>query len=377
MKGENMSYKINNFKKSLQAIVDMLWQYRKAISIYYKKEKENILSRLISFCKAHFKYGINPLLYSYYQLDSVPESMWGEYIVDQDEFNQLLAGDSSVDERRLAGNKIQFYRHCIVEDLPVIPIYCVVTNDSEINIENVKTVGSLEEWQEIFSTLPDEFFIKPILGASGNNSFAVYKEDNSVKFSGRFGSLVDLFDYLKERLHKRGQGFIVQPRMKTHSSLKGVVADKGLSTVRVATLRRFDRSEVIMACLKMIRGNNDHDNFSKGMSNNLISPINTEAGELTPAWGSLMGDWPEMVQYDEHPDSGVKIDGYVLPFWREICELALKAQDSLPSLQTIGWDIALTDDGIFLVEANTAYDAASFQLFEKRGMKSEFKQWFC
>jgi hypothetical protein len=61
-------------------------------------------------------------------------------------------------------------------------------------------------------------------------------------------------------------------------------------------------------------------------------------------------------------------------FYQHCIENKLPIIPTLSMLQTIGWDIALTDEGIFIVEANTAYDAASFQLFEKRGMRKEFRK---
>ncbi|OQY23103.1 MAG: hypothetical protein B6I37_06050 [Desulfobacteraceae bacterium 4572_35.2] len=370
-----MSYTVKYLKNWIKRNINMMCEYRKAISVYSKEDHHRIFSIMISNFKAHLKYGISPLLYSYYQLDNVPESHWGEYFVDQKKFNQLLAGNSTVEARRDVGNKLQFYRHCITKKLPTIPVLCVVLNECGFEIDDVKIVSNLEKWHKIMPTLPSELFIKPIVGSKGIGSFAVYRENDNFTYAGCRGSGEDLFDYLKVRF-KSGQGFIVQPRMKTHSSLIGIVSPQGLSTIRVVTLRHNGKSEIIMACLKIINGKNEHDNFLKGMSNNLIAPINIETGELTSAWGSLTNDWPNMVQYALHPDTGVQIENFVLPLWREVAELALRAQESLPLLQTIGWDIALTDEGVFIVEANTAYDAASFQLFEKRGLKSELQKLF-
>ena len=163
--------------------------------------------------------------------------------------------------------------------------------------------------------------------------------------------------------------------MKTHSSLiGGIVSPQGLSTARVITIRGNDKPQIVRACLKIIRGNNEHDNFLKGMSKNLIASINIDSGELNQAWGSLRTDWPQMVQHAYHPDTGEQIKGTILPFWRDVSKLALRAQKSVPLLPTIGWDIAITEDGIFIVEANAAYGVTAFQLFENRGLRKEFEK---
>lgn len=326
-----------------------------------------------SVFRAHFRYEISPLLFSYYRLENIPESEWDEYIVDQNQFNKILAGNSSVKARREVGNKLRFYQHCINNKLPIVPVYCVFSDSQDLTVDGVERVSNLNKWQEILSRLPKELFIKPVLGRSGMGSFAVVRENDLLHFSGRIGSVEDLYRYLMERV-KSGQSFIIQPRLRTYSSLMGIVSSKGLSTVRIITIMGNNKPQIIMSCFKMVRGNNEHDNFLKGLSNNLIVPINIDTGELKQAWGSLRSDWPQMIQYASHPDTGKQIEGVILPFWHEICELALRAQKSVPLLPTIGWDIALTDDGVLIVEANTAYGVAAFQLFEGRGLKSEFER---
>ena len=328
---------------------------------------------MLSVFKAHFRYGISPLLHSYYRLKSVPESKWGEYIIDQNTFNKLLAGDSTVESRREVGNKLRLYQHCIINYLPIISVCCVLSKNIDLTVDGIENVCSLNKWREILSTMPKELFIKPILGARGIGVFGVYREGNCLRFSDHTGSVEDLYHYLMKKVNS-GQSFIIQPRMRTHSSLKGIVSPQGLSTVRVVTIRGNGKPQIIRACLKIIRGNNEHDNFLKGMSKNLIVSINIDSGELKQAWGSLRSDWPQMVQYAFHPDTDERIEGIILPHWREISELALRAQESVPLLPTIGWDIALTDDGVFIVEANAAYGVAAFQLFENRGLKREFEK---
>jgi hypothetical protein len=57
-------------------------EYRKAFSVYLKKDKWRVFPMILRNGKANLKYGISQMSYSYYQLDSVSESLWGEYIID-------------------------------------------------------------------------------------------------------------------------------------------------------------------------------------------------------------------------------------------------------------------------------------------------------
>lgn len=41
-----------------------------------------------------------------------------------------------------------------------------------------------------------------------------------------------------------------------------------------------------------------------------------------------------------------------IPFWEEVSEIVTKAHCLIPNLRYIGWDIAITDDGPVIIEAN-------------------------
>jgi hypothetical protein len=53
-----------------------------------------------------------------------------------------------------------------------------------------------------------------------------------------------------------------------------------------------------------------------------------------------------------HPRSGVPMEGFGLPCWREACALALRAADAFPELRALGLDVAPTAEGPALIEAN-------------------------
>ncbi len=56
-------------------------------------------------------------------------------------------------------------------------------------------------------------------------------------------------------------------------------------------------------------------------------------------------------------------DGFALPHWSEAIDLAKAGQRCFPMLPTLGWDVALTDAGPRIVEANARWDPPLYAPF--------------
>ncbi len=69
-----------------------------------------------------------------------------------------------------------------------------------------------------------------------------------------------------------------------------------------------------------------------------------------------MGLAPSLGWLDAHPITGAPITGRVLPDWPLMLETVLKAHLAFADRPFIGWDVALTDRGIVIVEGNAAAD---------------------
>ncbi|SLN52478.1 hypothetical protein ROA7450_02636 [Roseovarius albus] len=55
---------------------------------------------------------------------------------------------------------------------------------------------------------------------------------------------------------------------------------------------------------------------------------------------------------DEHPDSKFPFVGFQIPYWEEAIELCFRTAMALPSVRSVGWDVAITDDGPLIIEGN-------------------------
>lgn len=57
-----------------------------------------------------------------------------------------------------------------------------------------------------------------------------------------------------------------------------------------------------------------------------------------------------------HPDTGAQFAGLKLPFWEEIVEKARRFHKFFYGVPSIGWDIAITDDGPSFTETGEDWE---------------------
>ena len=102
-----------------------------------------------------------------------------------------------------------------------------------------------------------------------------------------------------------------------------------------------------------------------GGSGGLINSIDPITGIITCS-ADEMG-----IHYTEHPDTHYQIVGFKMPRWEEAKELARELAQVMPDNHYCGWDLALTDNGWVLQEANDRGEFVGFQLPTKKGFRNE------
>lgn len=346
-----------------------------ALAAYYGADRRlsQFLPMAVRVARAKLKYRIGPFHFSLLGLAHVAEAEWSNYIIMGPRFDEARNALSPGAIRGVVDNKILFYEHCQRAGLPAIPIMCRIGGEPEDSGHGVEHVENAIRFKTLLQSSPPEIFIKPISGAHGDGIFRATRQDDELEFDGHRGNAVDLFTYLGQR--SEGQaGFIIQPQIRPHAEMLPFASTHGLPTARVITAMGATGPQVLFACLRIPVGESITDNFGNGTSRNLVAAVDLRSGVLTHARGSRSRDWPVMVTLDAHPDTGHRITGSRLPFWEEILETVLRGQDSLPDLKTIGWDVAVTPDGVVLVELNSNYGVYSLQVAYQRGLKAELER---
>lgn len=115
--------------------------------------------------------------------------------------------------------------------------------------------------------------------------------------------------------------------------------------------------------------NSPVDNWGHG---NIIAGIDLETGRLntkgffSPGYGTIT---------EIHPETRIEFKGFQIPFWSDLKQRVLKSHFFLNKVFTIGWDIAITENGPIIIEANDNWGVNLFQVvgqIMKKGIKEIF-----
>jgi len=237
----------------------------------------------------------------------------------------------------LVHDKARFARHCAAEGLPVIP-----------------TILELDRGEKRWCdsrgrSLPAaDIIVKPSLGLQGQGVRGFekvpggYRDENGNVLGAQ--ALIELWSEESE-----GIPLIVQPRVRNAREVSAW-STGALCSVRLVTTRRPDEPPVpLLALFRMPNGDAVADNVKRG---GIAATVDLASGELGPALAFKVLDVMRRSVHERHPRTGEQIIGRPLPCWDETIKLGLRAHECVGAFHSIGWDIAITDDGPILIEGN-------------------------
>ncbi|MBQ6160845.1 MAG: hypothetical protein IJK24_07855 [Oscillospiraceae bacterium] len=144
-----------------------------------------------------------------------------------------------------------------------------------------------------------------------------------------------------------------------------VLHPNSVNGVRVTTVRENGHVHVYGPWLKV--GVNNEVIMSEGRGA-IVAGINAETGIV-----DTVGMTEKGLIFEKHPQSGVQFNGFVVPEWDFLCKLATAVAQELPeTLNYVGWDFVLSQNGWCVMEGNDNGDFL-WQMVYQRGMKREFE----
>ena len=309
-------------------------------------------SQFADHVRLYFAAGVLPPWYYIYELYKQPLNRHARgFIYRWESKNGVMA---LLKERHppasIVSDKVAFADHCRLARIPTVPVLGFARDGQVTWLDEV---ARRSDW-----------FVKPVDGKGGKGIelWVRVDADRLCNATGRIIPEGELVRLLAER--SRTRPCLIQPRIHNHPKLADL-SNGALATVRALTcLNEAGEPELVGAVLRMaVGGNHVVDNLHAG---GIAAGIELDSGLVGRA--TNLGSDVRLGWLDRHPTTGAPITGRRLPFGDRIRPFAVKAHRAFADRVIVGWDIAISANGLVLVEANGAPDLDIMQRPFRRGM---------
>ena len=163
--------------------------------------------------------------------------------------------------------------------------------------------------------------------------------------------------------------YLIQERIYQHPKMAELNAST-INSIRLQTV--MDKDGVVHpfgAGLRMGRKGCSVDNWAKGgvfVGVDMKSGKLMEKGFLKPQYGTST---------KEHPDTHVVFKDFEIPYYKEAETLAVKLHKYLYRCHSVGWDIAITENGPVFIEGNGWWEISLVQAVHG-GLKNQIESYF-
>jgi len=196
--------------------------------------------------------------------------------------------------------------------------------------------------------------IKPTTGGGGGNVVLLEQRESGAAWNGEAVGPEQIRARMKENRDRLVMEFVEQARYARE--IHGASAN----TIRVLCLWDDDENRPFAARAVQRFGSPATapvDNITQG---GLDAAVDLETGRLGKGARMTPEGRPEF--HEHHPDTGARIEGVVVPHWRETLSALLAVAEKYPNLPYVGWDVLITDDGFRLLEGNNMSGLWMFQV---------------
>lgn len=281
------------------------------------------------------------------------------FMHQRDNNNNITAPNSSVGVLR---NKFYFGLIANSLGIPTPHNIGIIHNGEIYDLSNRITISLCEFVEKLTGKL--DVFVKSIDGECGDGVYHAIIEDGKIIIDKNIYDVVAFTQLLQD-----GR-FLVQQCITQHDAINKIF-NKSINTIRLETVYDYKTRniKILPPLLRVGCGDNNVDNWAMG---GLAIGINVEKGVLEeygfykPSYGTKV---------NAHPDSGVIFKDYEIPYINESIELAMKFHSYFPDIHSIGWDIAITENGPCIIEGNDNWEISLVQICSY-GLQREFDSLF-
>ena len=253
-----------------------------------------------------------------------------------------------------ADDKFLFHKLMADADIPTAKLINVISNNAFKN--EYVGLNSLNAEVILDAITADAIVIKPVIDScQGAGVNVINVNVNAIKKFAMSGKTYNSTELLKKLFSEYSGSYLIEEKIQQHSFNQRLYSE-AVNTIRVDSLLAKSGEVIInSAYLRIGRNGRKVDNWS-GKQGGIGVNVNIQNGALS----SQGIDYSKNL-YSEHPNTNLSFSGLVVPYWKEVINIVKEAALQLPNLRSLGWDIALTEDGPLILEVNADYDILAQQ----------------
>ena len=215
--------------------------------------------------------------------------------------------------------------------------------------------GYTNTYSDIFRLVQEKgsLALKPDEGSHGNGFFRFSYENGKYYLNYNEATEQDVLDILQDVKNQ----YIITEYIDMHEELKRIYPG-AVNTIRMIVFKKDGKTPVIGNAYMRFGSKRTGavDNMGAG---GMYARVDVETGRF---YDSKIIEANEIKPCLYHPDTNVKIDGY-LPNWEKVKADVLAVARSIPQLEYFGFDLALTPDGLKFPEINRFPDYPAIEKY--------------
>lgn len=306
------------------------------IKVVCKRSNHSFLWVVLDIFRCFIKYGSGYMDYFLFYFETLT-----------DEEKETYINVSTNRDYIRTCNDPKFY-HVLNDKVEFIKKYKEFIKRDALDIRDC----SYDEYLNFFN-LHREFMAKPVDGFCGKGIELINTDNQDPK------ALFESFN--------TNHQYLLEEKIIQNKEISSIYPHS-INTIRVVTLNRNDEVKIMFSAIRIGNHGKFVDNFNNG---GMFSPIDDDGVIRKPALDK------ENNVFEVHPMTNTPIVGFKIPMYEEIKELCRKLAFVTPELGLCGWDIAITDKGIDVVEGNQIpgydiYQSREHLAPSKLGLKPKF-----
>lgn len=320
-------------------------------SCFPEQPRKSKFMRMFSLTWYLFRYGEILWQYNLYGLDVKPFKAMKDYIGNKEllwreyKYNVLYP---KVDYTDILKDKKLFYMFLSANGFNTPIVYAYSEKGS------IYPLGWRKDYPKGISTISVEdilnkegwFFCKPTEGICGRGIFLLEIGKESIKINDEIKSYEEASSFLESAF--KDDDYVIQEVLRQHPYM-AKLHQQSVNTMRIITARNKQTKEIefVTGFLRIGGGKSQTDNMAGG---GMAVGIDFETGYLKHYGYFFNNDKSERIEM--HPALNVRFDTIQIPRLQEAIQTSMELHKRLSSLALIGWDVAITEDGVAFIEGN-------------------------